>query len=148
VFPVSLLDRLLAFVRRGRAPRYRGSRGQGQDWEDAAARHLRRAGYEILERNYRTRVGEIDFVARDGETLCFIEVKGRRSARFGSPAEAVTLEKRRRIHRAAQAYLQRCRLSATRCRFDVVSIREGVEHEGVEILRNAFEGPLPPRRRR
>ena len=128
--------------------RYRGTRGQGQDWEDVARRKLEAAGYRILESNFRTRAGEIDFVARDGDTLCFIEVKGRRSTRFGSPAEAVTMEKRRRIHRAAEAYLQRRRLSQAVCRFDVVSIREGVENAGVEILRSAFEGPLPPRPRR
>ena len=141
---LSLLARLIALFRK----RYRGTRGKGQEWEDVAGRHLRKAGYEILERNFRARAGEIDFVARDGETLCFIEVKGRRSTMFGSPTEAVTLEKQRRITRAAQAYLQRRRLSGAVCRFDVVSIRDGAANRGVEILRDAFAGPLPPRPRR
>jgi len=128
--------------------RYRGMRGKGQEWEDVAGRHLRKAGYKILERNYRSRAGEIDFVARDGETLCFIEVKGRRSTMFGSPAEALTLEKQRRITRAAQTYLRERRLPDAVCRFDVVAIRDGIENAGVEILRAAFSGPLPPRPRR
>ncbi|MEO8433207.1 MAG: YraN family protein, partial [Acidobacteriota bacterium] len=66
-------------------PRMRGSRGVGQAWEDLAARELRRAGYRILDRNFRAGPGEIDFVARDGRVLCFIEVKGRRGRRFGLP---------------------------------------------------------------
>jgi putative endonuclease len=138
---LSLFVRLSEFFR----TRYRGTRGRGQEWETVAGRHLRKAGYEILERNYRARAGEIDFVARDGQTLCFIEVKGRRSTMFGSPAEAITLEKQRRITRAAQAYLQQRRVADAVCRFDVVSIRDGVENAGVEILRGAFSGPLPPR---
>ncbi|MDQ6894847.1 MAG: YraN family protein, partial [Acidobacteriota bacterium] len=88
---LTLLRRLLP------TPRMRGTRGAGQRWEDAAERLLRREGYRILERNYRTKAGEIDFIALDGDVLCFIEVKGRRALGFGFPEEAVTLEKQRRI---------------------------------------------------
>src|SRR5262249_29697539 len=73
--------------------RYRGLRGAGQAWEKLAARELSRAGYRILARNYRTKAGEIDLVARDGRTLCFVEVKGRRSLAYGTAAEAVDREK-------------------------------------------------------
>ena len=127
--------------------RYRGLRGAGQEWEDLAARYLEEAGYRILKRNYRTRAGEIDFVAEEGKTLCFIEVKGRRSLRFGAPAEAVTAEKQRRIWSAAQFYLQKERVRPT-CRFDVVAIDASGGPARVEVLRGAFEGPPAPRRPR
>jgi putative endonuclease len=148
MFPSSLLSRLVALVGGERRRRYLGLRGRGQEWEDLAEKRLKSEGYRILDRNFRTKVGELDFVARDGPTLCFIEVKGRRSLRFGAPAEAVTLEKQRRIYRAAEAYLQGKRLSESTCRFDVVSIIDAEDGERVQILRDAFRGPLPPRPRR
>jgi putative endonuclease len=128
-------------------PRYRGLRGVGQEWEDAAARHLLRAGYRILARNYRTKAGEIDFVAEEGATLCFIEVKARRTPAFGSPAEAVTPEKQRRIWNAAQLYLRKARVRPV-CRFDVVSIDASSSPARVDLLRGAFEGPPPAPRPR
>ena len=126
----------------------RGSRGVGQEWERLAEKHLKKAGYRIRERNYRTRVGEIDFVAQDGNVLCFVEVKGRHGTGFGRPEEAVHGEKQRRIFRAAQAYLQRERLEDSPCRFDVVSILQEDSAPIVTILRDAFAGPPRPRRRR
>jgi putative endonuclease len=140
------MERLRAAVRRG-ARRYRGLRGVGQEWEDAAARHLQRAGYRILARNYRTRAGEIDFVAEDGATLCFIEVKARRTPAFGPPAEAVTPEKQRRIWNAAQMYLRKARVRPV-CRFDVVAIDASGSPARVDLLRGAFEGPPPAQRPR
>jgi putative endonuclease len=126
----------------------RGTRGLGQDWEDAAERILRREGYRILERNYRTKVGEIDFIAQDRGVLCFIEVKGRRGFGFGLPEEAVTPEKQRRIFRAAEWFLSRRGDPASRARFDVVSIVGSGKDESARILRGAFEGPPVRRRRR
>ena len=119
----------------------RGTRGLGQDWEDAAERLLRREGYRIVERNYRTRVGEIDFIAFDGDVLCFIEVKGRRALGFGFPEEAVTLEKQRRIHRAAEWYLSRRAEDGGNRRFDVVSIVGSGKGSCERIFRGAFEAP-------
>jgi putative endonuclease len=139
--------RLLELWKR-RTRSYRGQRGVGQDWERLAEKHLKAAGYRILDRNFVTRVGEIDFIARDGKTLCFIEVKGRHGLGFGMPAEAVTAEKQRRIFRAAEAYLQRERPERASCRFDVVSILEEGSTPRVNILRGAFEGPVQPRLRR
>jgi len=127
--------------------RYRGRRGAGQAWEELAASRLESAGYRILARNYRTKSGEIDLVASDGGTLCFVEVKGRRSLAYGAAAEAVDREKQRRIWNAAQLYLQRERVRPA-CRFDVVTIDASGEKPRVEILRAAFEGPpAPPPRR-
>jgi putative endonuclease len=131
-----------------RRRRMRGSRGVGQDWEDLAAARLTRAGYRILERNYRAKSGEIDFIAMEGSVLCFIEVKGRRSLAFGRPEEAVGTEKQRRIIRAAQAWLRWRKPEPGARRFDVVSILDGESGPSVVIFRGAFEGPLPPRRRR
>jgi len=148
--PVTLkviVARLLELWKR-RKPSYRGQRGLGQKWERLAEKHLKAAGYRILRRNFVTRVGEVDFVAREGKTLCFIEVKGRHGVGFGVPAESVTGEKQRRIFRAAEAYLQRERPERATCRFDVVSILDEGGHPQVEILRGAFEGPARPRVRR
>jgi putative endonuclease len=124
---------------------YRGRRGLGQRWERLAERHLARAGYRIRERNYRGRSGEIDLIAEHVGVLCFVEVKGRSGAGFGAPEEAVTLEKQRRIARAALEYLSRRRLADSMpCRFDVVSIVDcGGGEPRVEIFRDAF--PLPER---
>jgi putative endonuclease len=144
VFPSVLLSRVLSFLT-GRPPRMRGLRGVGQDWERLAERHLKEAGYRIRARNYRTRVGEIDFVAQEGDVLCFVEVKGRHGTGFGLPEEAVNAEKQRRIFRAAQAYLQRERLEDAPCRFDVVSILQDDSASKVTILRDAFVGPPRPR---
>ena len=149
----SLAERLRALLRAPGPRRYLGRRGLGQNWEKLAEKRLSAAGYVIRERNYRmrTRSGEIDLIAEDSGTLCFVEVKGRSGPGFGDPAEAVTLEKQRRVARAAQEYLWRRRLAAsTRCRFDVVSIvdaRVGGEPR-VEIHRDAFPLPegAPPRR--
>lgn len=144
---MTLLDVLKTILKilSGRT-RYRGSRGVGQKWESLAEKKLKAAGYRIVDRNVRTRVGELDFVAREGDILCFIEVKGRHGTRFGLPAEAVTQEKRRRIFRAAQAYLQRRRIMDVPCRFDVVAILQEGKAAEVTILRDAFRGP-PARRR-
>ncbi len=144
VFPSVLLSRLVSFLSR-RPPRMRGLRGVGQEWERVAEKHLREAGYKIRARNFRTRVGEIDFVAQDGEVLCFVEVKGRHGTGFGTPEEAVNAEKQRRIFRAAQAYLQRERLENATCRFDVVSILQDESVSSVRIVRDAFVGPPRPR---
>jgi len=144
--PKTLLEKIGKLVTQSR--RYKGLRGRGQAWERVAEKRLRSEGYEILERNFVTHVGEIDFIAREAGTLCFVEVKGRESAAFGAPAEAVTMEKQRRIFRAAEWYLQRNRIGETPCRFDVVSILASGKDAEVSILRDAFRGPLPARARR
>ncbi len=100
----------------------------GHQGETAAVDHLRRLGYRIRETNFRSRLGEIDIVAEapvEGAEplLVFIEVKTRRSTRFGPPAEAVTPDKQRRIIRLARSYLQQHpRLGRQACRFDVIGI--------------------------
>ncbi len=141
--PRVLLGRILEAVGLSRARRYHGMRGRGQEWEGLAARRLESEGYSIRDRNFRARAGEIDFIAEEKGTLCFIEVKGRRGTGFGAPAEAVTLEKQRRIVRAAEEYLLRHRLGSPACRFDVVAILESQGRTEVTILRGAFGRPEP-----
>ena len=112
----------------------------GKTGEDYACRELERRGYEILARRFRTRLGEIDIVAREAETLVFIEVKARRSTRFGEPVEAVGWRKQQTIARIAAEYVLRHGIGNATCRFDVVSIvfGEGLRPR-LEILRGAFD---------
>ena len=144
--PRSVLERLVRWAS-GRPPRPGGLRGAGDDWERLAERRLTAAGYRILDRNFRARSGELDFVAEENGVLCFVEVKGRGGTGFGLPGEAVTGEKRRRIFRTAEAWLARNRRRDVPCRFDVVAILESDSGPRVEILRDAFRGPTAPRRR-
>lgn len=100
---------------------------------------LKQNGFKIIKRNYRTRFGEVDIIARDKDTFCFIEVKARKNNKFGLPQEAVSLNKQRHIARAAIWFLKENKLTERKARFDVVSVvyREG-EPE-VTLLKNAFE---------
>jgi putative endonuclease len=87
--------------------------------EALAADYLTRQGLAIGARNFRTRFGEIDLIARDGRTLVFVEVRMRRSGRFGGAAESITARKRDRIVAAARGYLARLGHEPP-CRFDAV----------------------------
>ena len=112
-----------------------GSRG-----ESLAQTTLEQQGYAILATRYRTRAGEIDIVARDGGCLVFVEVKARRHTECGTPAEAVTPRKQRRIVAMARDFLARYQSDATSCRFDVVAIL--LPDDGppvVDVIRNAFD---------
>jgi putative endonuclease len=102
------------------------------------ARFLRRKGLRILLRGYRTNQGEIDLIARDGAVVVFVEVKSRRQ---GTPAEAVTLEKQRRLTLAALHFLKKHNLLEQPCRFDVVAIvwPDGPRPSSIEHLTHAFE---------
>jgi putative endonuclease len=107
--------------------------------EDLACAELERRGYLILARRYRRQGGEIDIIARDGETTVFVEVKARGGRAFGEAAEAVTAIKRRRITTIALDFLARRRLTDRPCRFDVVAIHIENERPIVQIFKNAFE---------
>ena len=98
------------------------TRPLGQLGEDVAARFLERRGYRILARNLRSRLGEIDLVARDGGTLVFVEVKARRGGAGEPPQVAVDARKRSRLARLALEYLAREWLRDLACRFDVVAV--------------------------
>lgn len=94
----------------------------GEVGETLACRHLESRGLVVVARNFRCRSGEVDVVARDGDTTVFVEVKERAGATHGAPCEAVTFGKRRRIVRAARVYAASRGLSESPLRFDVVSI--------------------------
>lgn len=110
----------------------------GKTGEDLACRTLRRLGYEILARRYRTRFGEIDIVAKDGPTIVFVEVKSRAGAEFGGAAAAVTVWKQRRVADMAVEFLARRRLTERPCRFDVVTVDFGGGKPRVQVYSNAF----------
>ncbi len=107
----------------------------GSQYEKLAGEYLLSCGYEIVEYNFRCRMGEIDIIARDGNYLVFCEVKYRVGASKGHPAEAVGLSKQRVISKCAAYYLMTRRLTDIPCRFDVVSV-EGKE---ITLIKNAFE---------
>ena len=101
----------------------------GASGEQLAARWYESRGYEVLERNWRRREGEVDLIVREGRTVVFVEVKARSSARYGDGVEAVLPAKQRRIRRLADRWLAELTPAAARSRvtvrFDVVSITAG-----------------------
>ena len=109
--------------------------------EELAAAHLKKKGYHILVQNYRALRGEIDLVAQDGNRIVFVEVKTRRSLKFGLPQEAVTPRKQQQISKIALAYLQERDLLNAPCRFDVIAIRLSSQLKllHLEHIKNAFE---------
>ena len=112
---------------------------KGRRGEDLAAVFLLKNDYRIVNRNWRTKSGEIDIVAIDGDTLVFCEVKSRSSNCWGSGAEAVDFRKQQKIVQTASLYLQRYRLNHCSCRFDVIEI-QNIELQEPEIkhIKNAF----------
>lgn len=113
------------------------------EWGERLAEHrLVRKGYTILDRNWRAREGEIDLVAREGETIVFVEVKARRSDSLGFPEEAITHGKKSRLIKAAWLYLKEHDLLDAAWRIDVVAI-EGSPAAGLrrfEHYVNAVDG--------
>jgi putative endonuclease len=110
----------------------------GAAGEELAVAALRNRGYNILATNYTAALGEIDIIARHRGFLVFIEVKTRKSLRFGAPQEAVSPAKQARLQRLADYYVKQKRLQAPRMRFDVVAIILGGDAPQVEIIENAF----------
>ncbi len=111
----------------------------GKISESIAEKHLRKKGYKILERNYSTNIGEIDIIAKHKKTIVFIEVKARKSDRFGAAKYAVTLKKQKKISMVALSYLKKTENINSRARFDVVAINESRGGSSIEIIKNAFD---------
>jgi putative endonuclease len=111
----------------------------GRLGETIAMDYLRRYGYRIVESNYRCALGEIDVIATEGKTVVFIEVKSRKTERFGEPQAAVGLQKQKKISMVAQNYLKEKKLNNVKARFDVVAVRLLPQGPKVELIRNAFE---------
>ncbi|RUA00952.1 MAG: YraN family protein [Deltaproteobacteria bacterium] len=115
------------------------SRQFGKKNEELAISFLKRLGYRVIEQNFRTRMGEVDIIARDGDTLVFVEVKARRSARYGHPKFAVTPAKQRHLSIAALSYLKKTGNGGTRARFDVITVKYAGGMPTVEHFKNAFD---------
>ena len=107
----------------------------GKRAEDLCAELMRRAGLQVLARNWRCRHGEIDLIAREGSTLVFAEVRLRRNTRFGGAAESVTAAKRARLVAAARLYL--AGRPECNCRFDVLLL-DRLDGGCVQWVRDAF----------
>jgi putative endonuclease len=113
---------------------------RGSRFELLAGRYLRDKGYRLVEQNFRFGHKEIDIIAFDGETVVFVEVKGRTSREFGLPGESVSRRKIGHIVRTAEAFLSRRKLWNRPCRFDVVCVTLGENREAeFEHIQNAFE---------
>ncbi len=118
---------------------YRQHLVTGKSGEELAVALLKENGYKIIARNYKTKLGEIDIIARDRDTICFVEVKTRHSDKFGLPQEAVQGFKQRQISKVALAYLKENSLLDKRARFDVVSIIYSQDNPKLDLIKNAFE---------
>jgi putative endonuclease len=110
----------------------------GERGEKIAVDFLQKQGYRIIKKNYRTRLGEIDLIARDGDTLVFIEVKTRESLEYGNPYESVNNLKKRKIGNVALLYLKGLK-KIPPCRFDVVSISYEDGKPELNLIKDAFE---------
>jgi putative endonuclease len=111
----------------------------GQKGEDLAVAFLKGLQYVILERNYRCKLGEVDIIARDNDTLVFIEVRSRSSLAFGLPQESINRRKRHQISKVALEFMSRRRFKNTPARFDVIAISFEQGKEKVDHIRDAFE---------
>ncbi len=106
----------------------------GAEGEDLAVRTLKKSGYRIIQKNYRTKFGEIDIVAEHKDCLVFVEVKRRSTGIYGMSFDAVGIRKKRHIIRTAQCYLKEFKCENRKTRFDVV----GIDDDKVRIVQHAF----------
>lgn len=111
----------------------------GKESESIAVLHLKKQGYKIIEQNYRTKLGEIDIIAKEKNTIVFVEVKSRKSCSYGNPKYALTQKKKRKISMVALYFLKITNQSGSKARFDVVSISPGGKDPEIEIIKNAFD---------
>lgn len=110
-------------------------RSRGDDAEDRALKHLRNARLKLIDRNFRSRYGEIDLIMSEKDTLVFIEVRYRKNSEHGSPLESVNYRKQERIRTTAQFFLQKNQIGESRpMRFDVV----GILPNEITWVKNAF----------
>nr|RKY32987.1 MAG: YraN family protein [Candidatus Omnitrophota bacterium] len=111
----------------------------GKAAEERAVGVLKESGYKILFRNYRNKLGEIDVIALDRDTICFVEVKSKKSIRFGLPQEALARVKQRKILRVALSFLKENNLLEKKARFDVVALEFYQDKEKPKLIKGAFQ---------
>jgi putative endonuclease len=110
----------------------------GDKGEDIAIKFLKKQGYLILEKNYRTILGEVDIIAKDNETIVFVEVKTRTNLTFGYPFEAINNQKIQKLKKVALSYLKRHNLNLP-IRFDILSIFLKDKIKEIHHIKDAFE---------
>ena len=122
-------------------PSHSRARGHlGRHSEQLAARLLQRHGYRLERTNVRFPVGEIDIVAWEGQTLCFVEVRSTSSQEWGGPLASIGARKQQHLIQAARWYLAQCKSLPLASRFDVVSVDWSAPHEPkLELIRGAFD---------
>ena len=111
----------------------------GEKGEELAVVYLQKLGYRILERNYRCPLGEIDIVAKDKDTIVFVEVKSRKTEEFGDPELAVGKTKQRKLTLISLYYLAQKNGSPVAARFDVVAVKMLRDRTEVKLIQNAFD---------
>ncbi len=111
----------------------------GEEGEEIASQYLKMLGYEIIKRNFRCRMGEIDIIAIDKDELVFIEVKTRGQQEYGTPGEAVNKQKKNHIYHVAQYYLMINHMEEVFCRIDVVEIYKKTNSFQVNHLKNCVQ---------
>ena len=111
--------------------------------EVLAELYLKAQGYRILDKNFKNKIGEIDLIAKEGDMICFVEVKTRVSLACGLPVEAITRHKQLKIVQMAWSYLKyKFGTVDKKARFDVVSIyKDNGGKEQIELIKNAFDAP-------
>jgi len=111
----------------------------GRKGEEIALRFLKKKGYRVIETNYVCKMGEMDIIAKEKDTLVFIEVKARTSTEFGPPQLAVNSSKQRQLSKVAWNFLKEKRIEDMKARFDVVAILLGPKGEEIELIKDAFD---------
>ena len=111
----------------------------GRLGEDLALKKIKKMGYRCLVRNYRCTLGEVDLVAKDGDTLVFIEIKTRRGKSLEYAKEAVSMKKRRQLSKVALSYMRDHDCADVKSRFDVVAISLEGNRREIEVVKNAFD---------
>lgn len=112
----------------------------GKLGETLALRYLKRSGYRIIEKNFKTKQGEIDIIGEDNGCISFIEVRSSDSDAFGKPEYSIDIRKQKRIAKAALMYIKQKHLEGSDCRFDVVCIEDtNSPFPKINLIKNAFE---------
>ena len=111
----------------------------GKRGETLALKKIKRLGYKKIIRNYRCPLGEVDLIARDRDTLVFIEIKTRKGRSTDYAKEAVNERKKRQISKVALAYMKSNDCPDAKARFDVVAVSIGRDKPEIEVIKNAFE---------
>ncbi len=111
----------------------------GKKGEQLALHYLKKRGYRILEKNYVCKLGEMDLIAKEADTVAFIEVKTRTSTTFGPPQLAVNSAKQMQLSKVALNFLKEKRIEDAKARFDVVAILFGPRGTEIELIKDAFD---------